>query len=94
MKNSLKKFQGNYQTGDIKHCEKCGSPTEERNVIKVIIGGSELEYFLCVEHAVQLMCIMGKVLEDYMKDEMGVKLDEEEGYEIKAVWNGIKETLH
>ena len=75
MKNSLKKFQGNYQTGDIKHCEKCGSPTEERNVIKVIIGGSEVEYFLCVEHSVQLMCIMGKVLEDYLPGEREVGLE-------------------
>ena len=55
---------------DVKYCEKCGSPTLERNVIKVTIGGKDLEYFLCVEHSVQLMCIMGKVLEDYLPGEV------------------------
>ena len=71
----MKKFHGISDIGDIKHCEKCGSPTEERNVIKVIIGGSELEYFLCVEHSVQLMCVMGKVLEDYLPGEREVGLE-------------------
>ena len=66
----MKKFHDISDIGDIKHCEKCGSPTLERNVIKVTIGGSDLEYFLCVEHSVQLMCIMGKVLEDYLPGEV------------------------
>ena len=70
MKNSLKKFQDNTDIDDVKYCEKCGSPTLERNVIKVVIGSKELEYFLCVEHSVQLMCIMGKVLEDYLPGEV------------------------
>ena len=65
-KNSLKKFHNNSEIDNIKACEKCGGVCDERQKISVTVGGHDCEYYLCMEHSVELMCIMGKVLEEYL----------------------------